>query len=54
MIVVISGDERLTGSTETSSPVIKVYGAMEADADRKSPYGAWATGRKSEANGVSE
>jgi len=72
--IMVSGDER-SRSTETSSPVIKVYGSTGVDvalklelktteltwesdtseaADRKSPYGAWATGRKSEANGVSE
>jgi len=63
-----SGDERSTDrstETETSAPVIKVCGSTgvdvalklettEAEADRKSPHGAWATGRKSEANGVSE
>jgi len=36
-IVVISGDERSTGSesteTETSSPVIKVYGSTGVEAD---------------------
>jgi len=56
--IMVSGDER---STETSSPVIRVYGSTGVEAraletteigDRINPYGAWVTGRKSEAKGV--
>jgi len=65
--IMVSGDERSNGSTEMSSPVIKVYGSTGAEAslevralettkmgDRNSPYGAWVTGKKSEAKGVLE
>ena len=56
-----SGDERSIGSTETSSPVIKVYGSLERvaleatletteAADRINPNGAI----KSDLNGMSE
>ena len=54
----VSRDER---SKAMSSPVIKVYGSTGVEAralettemgDRNNPYGAWATGRKSEATGV--